>query len=263
MIYAVGDIHGQKSQLDRALALIEADGGPDARIVFIGDYVDRGPDSRGVLQTLITGQAQGRNWVMIKGNHDRNFARYVRNGVQHDVRIKSGLSWLHDRLGGLKTLASYGVAEGYDGEFQSDVDRLDHLTRAVKGDRFIEPDDLHAAAQDAVPEDHLRFIETLPLTHEESGLLFVHAGIKPGVALADQDPEDLLWIRDGWLEDQRDHGPLVVHGHTALDHPQHYGNRVNLDGGAGYGNPLVPAVFDGRDCWLLTPSGRVPLTFKE
>ena len=74
-----------------------------------------------------------------------------------------------------------------------------------------------------------------------------------------QDAEDLLWIRDGFLESTINYGKLIVHGHTALDAPQHYGNRVNLDGGAGYGRPLVPAVFEGRDCWLLTDKGRMPL----
>ena len=124
---------------------------------------------------------------------------------------------------------------------------------------MLSPAEVHARAKDAVPQSHLDFLDANPLTFETEDLLFVHAGIRPGVPIKDQDVEDLLWIRQGWLEDTRDHGKLVVHGHTALDHPQHHGNRVNLDGGAGYGRPLIPAAFDGRNAWLLTPSGRVPL----
>ena len=75
--------------------------------------------------------------------------------------------------------------------------------------------------------------------------------------LADQVEDDLIWIREPFLSDPRDHGYLIVHGHTALDAPQHYGNRVNLDSGAGFGRPLTTAVFEGRDCWLLTPKGRI------
>ncbi len=85
----------------------------------------------------------------------------------------------------------------------------------------------------------------------------VSAPVCPSAA---QDPEDLLWIREPFLESTEDFGKLVVHGHTALDYPQHFGNRVDLDGGAGYHRPLFPAVFEGRDCWILTGHGRIPLT---
>ena len=86
--------------------------------------------------------------------------------------------------------------------------------------------------------------------------LFVHAGIRPGVPMGEQTEDDLVWIRKGWLEDSSDHGPLVVHGHTALEYPCHHGNRVNLDGGAAYGRPLAAAVIEGREVFLLTPEGR-------
>ena len=115
-------------------------------------------------------------------------------------------------------------------------------------------------AQAAVPEVHLAFLESLPLIHQTDDLIFVHAGLQLQLPLEAQDTEDLLWIREPFLEDRTDYGKLIVHGHTALDRPQHHGNRVNLDGGAGYGRPLVPAVFEGRDCWLLTEGGRVALT---
>jgi len=117
----------------------------------------------------------------------------------------------------------------------------------------------HARARQAVPATHLDFLDALPTTYQTRDLIFVHAGMRAGVALADQDTQDLIWIREGFLETGYDFGKLVVHGHTALDAPQSYANRVNLDGGAGYGRPLVPAVFDGRTCWLLTQNGRIAL----
>ena len=236
-VYAVADIHGHLDQLERALVLIELDGGRDAPVVFTGDLVDRGPESRGVLDRLIDGQAAGKPWTVLKGNHDDMFQRYIETGEEHDPRILSRLSYYEDRIGGAATLASYGV---------TDPDRRTH------GDVWAE-----TAA--AVPSAHRQFLAGLPLTHERDDLLFVHAGIRPGVALADQVADDLMWIRNDFLQDPRPHPWLVVHGHTARKHPEHSGNRVNLDGGAGFGRTLHPAVFEGRNCWLLTPTGRVPL----
>ena len=112
-IYAIGDIHGQLDMLKAAHARIEADkarvGDPDAQIIHLGDYTDRGPDSNGVIQYLIDGIAAGKPWLAIRGNHDRMFSRFVRHGIAHDAQIKSGKSWLHPALGGVDTLASYGV----------------------------------------------------------------------------------------------------------------------------------------------------------
>ena len=237
-IYAVADIHGHLDQLDRALALIEADGGADAQIIFLGDLVDRGPDSRGVIDRLMQGQAAGRPWQVLRGNHDDMFRRFLAGGVVHNARIRSGISWTHPRVGGLGTLASYGIA----------------------AEAEVPVPDLFADAQEAVPAEHLTFLDALPRRIERDGRLFVHAGIRPGLALEAQDPEDLIWIRDPFLTDPRPHPWLVVHGHTALDYPQHFGNRIDLDGGAGFGRPLHPAVLEGERCWLLTDRGRELLT---
>ena len=259
-IYAVGDIHGYADKLDRALGLIEADGGPEARVVFLGDYPDRGPDSRGVLDRLIEGRAAGRDWVCLKGNHDRMFFRFLTEGLEHDDNIKSGLSWMNSRLGGPSTLASYGLPQGEGGAFllEGNGGRETLSSYDLRGDE-LSLQELVIRARETVPQAHRDFLAHLPAWHEEGELLFVHAGIRPGVALEEQVEDDLVWIREGWLEDTRDHGWLVVHGHTALDAPEHCGNRVNLDGGAGHGRPLVPAVFEGRECWLLSEAGRVPL----
>jgi len=237
-VYAVGDVHGQIDMLRAALGLIRTDGGAEAQVVFLGDYVDRGPDSRAVVQTLMDGQASGQNWITLKGNHDRYFTRFLNDQSLWDPRTRADLLWTDPILGGDKTLASYGVAA----KAGTPVDRV------------------HLDAVQLVPEAHRRFLETLPLTYVTDEILFVHAGIMPGVPLADQHEDDLVWIRGAFLDDIRDHGRLIVHGHTALHAPQHYGNRINLDGGAGYGRPLTSVVFEGRSCWLLTPRGRVPLT---
>jgi serine/threonine protein phosphatase 1 len=239
-LYAIGDIHGQLAELERVLTLIETDGGPDAEIVFLGDYTDRGPDSNAVLDLLIKARDQGRNWHFIKGNHDRMFEWFMEPYPRHEAYLPVELAWLHPRLGGDTTLASYGL------DFTPQSRMLAVHTEALK----------------SVPQSHLDFLSSLPLTHETEHLFFTHAGIKPGVALADQDEEDLLWIRKEFHIDTRAHPKLIIHGHTPVDHASHYGNRVNLDTGAGYGKPLTAAVFEGRDCWLLTPQGRVALTPK-
>ncbi|MCV2887571.1 metallophosphoesterase [Ruegeria aquimaris] len=234
-IYAVGDIHGQKTMLEDALARIDRDGG--GRIVFLGDYTDRGPDSAGVVELLRNGLDEGRDWITLKGNHDRMFEMFLRDHPANDDRLLVGYHWLHERIGGIETLASYGV----------DV---------PDGARIYQ---VHAQARDAVPPDHLAFLSGLPSYHLENELLFVHAGIRPGVPLEQQCEHDLIWIRHEFLDDPRPHPWLVVHGHTPGRMAEHFGNRINLDAGAGYGRPLATAVFEGQDCWLLTEHGRVPL----
>jgi len=194
-LYAIGDIHGQLSQLDRVLALIDADGGSDAPIVFLGDYTDRGPDSRGVLDRLIEGRDAGRNWTFLMGNHDRMFSLFLQSPPQVDPYMLVELYWLHPRLGGDTTLASYGVS--------------------AKGTRRVK--DVHREALDAVAPSHRDFLQDLRLSHETADLYFAHAGIRPGVALADQTQEDLLWIRQDFHNETSRHPKLIVHGHTPVD----------------------------------------------
>lgn len=239
--YAIGDIHGHLDLLLHAHDLIAADrrhtGDLDAPIIHLGDYVDRGPDCRGVVDHLAQGNARGENWITLKGNHDRMFTRFLRDPHEPEEGLRSELSWLHPRLGGAATLASYGVRNA--------------------ADRPIAP--VHAEAVEAVPQSHRAFLETRPAWHQRGTCVFVHAGIRPGIPMPQQTETDLVWIRGGFLEDTRDHGFLVVHGHTALDHPTHYGNRLNIDSSAAYGGPLTAVVIEGRDVWLLTDWGREPL----
>ncbi|WP_375175909.1 metallophosphoesterase family protein [Pseudooceanicola sp.] len=237
-IYAVGDIHGHRALLDDVIARIDRDGGTKAEVVFIGDYIDRGPDSRGVIETLIRGQQEGRRWTCLLGNHDRMFGNFLDSGTISHPSIKSGLGWTHDRLGGLETLASYGLDAGAGRDILA----------------------LWSEAAEAVPQAHRDFLGSCPLFAERDGLLFVHAGIRPGVALADQLEEDLIWIRDDFLMHRAAHDWMVVHGHTAVQGADHRGNRVNLDGGAGYGRPLRVAAFEAGEVFELTPQGREKLT---
>ncbi len=225
------------SELHRVLGLIEADGGEDAQIVFLGDYTDRGPDSNGVIDLLAQGQAQGRNWTFLKGNHDRMFEWFMQTPLRDDPYLLVELYWLHQRLGGDTTMASYGV----------------------DADGRRRKQDVQADAIAAIPQRHLDFLAGLDLSFQTNELFFCHAGIRPGVALANQTEEDLLWIRQDFHEHNAAHPKVIVHGHTPIDQATHYGNRVNLDTGAGYGDPLSAAVFEGADCWTLTSKGRVIL----
>ncbi len=237
--YAIGDIHGHLDLLQHKHGLIAKDmaqHGP-APTVHIGDLVDRGPDSRGVIQYLRQGIAAGRDWVVIKGNHDRMFAHFLNDPNWHDPGLRPDMAYLHPKIGGAFTLASYGVRRA--------------------ADRRLAP--VHAEAIAAVPAADRAFLPALPTSYQRDQAIFVHAGILPGFPLARQDETDLVWIRGEFLTDTRDHGALIVHGHTAIDHATHYGNRLNLDSGAAYGGPLSAVVIEGRDAWLLTEAGREPL----
>ncbi|MCU0828094.1 MAG: metallophosphoesterase [Tabrizicola sp.] len=235
-LYAIGDIHGHLGLLQAAHDLIAEDmarHGPGP-VIHVGDLVDRGPDSRGVVDFLIDGIAGGKDWVVLKGNHDRMFTRFLRDPWEPELGLRAELSWLHPRLGGADTLRSYDVANA--------------------GDRPV--DKVHAEARAAVPQAHVDFLTTRPVLHRAGDCIFVHAGIRPGVALEDQTETDLVWIREPFLMETASFGPLIVHGHTALDQATHYGNRLNLDSGAAYGGPLSAVVIEGREAALLSPKGR-------
>ncbi|WP_370227486.1 metallophosphoesterase [Cognatishimia sp.] len=239
-IFAVGDIHGHFDQMERALDLIWSDGGHEAQIVFVGDYIDRGPDSRLVLDFLIEAKKNDRPWTMLLGNHDDYLRLFLEDGNVFGSLSRANVPWFDPILGGAETMESYGVETS--GRLHEDI-----LKDARK----------------AVPQEHLDFISLLPRYHATPEHIFVHAGIRPGVPLQDQDPVDLIWIRQEFLDDPRDHGKLIVHGHTAVDFPENAGNRVNLDGGTGFGRPLYPGVFEDGRVWILTETGRQELEVKK
>jgi serine/threonine protein phosphatase 1 len=239
--YAIGDIHGHLDKLQALHAFIATDkaavGDKDAPIVHVGDLVDRGPDSRGVIEYLRAGIAAGENWVVLKGNHDRMFAGFLADQAYHDPGLRSDLSWLHPKLGGAETLASYGIANPAD----RPVARV-----------WID-------TVEKVPSAHRDFLRRLPFMYRRGEVAFVHAGVRPGVPLDLQAEDDLVWIRGAFLVDGRDHGALIVHGHTVVDQPTNYGNRVNIDTGAAYGGPMTAVVIEARDVFRLSGRGRVPL----
>ena len=234
-IYAIGDIHGHLDKLRIAHELVETDrareGAADAPLVHVGDLVDRGPDSAGVIDYLAELSRSDPRQIVLKGNHDSMFVEFLENrpGRWSETR------YLHPNIGGRATLASYGLPR-------------DGSARA-----------LHDKAQKNVPEDHRAFLTYRPLSHRTGECLFVHAGIFPGIPLEKQDPADLMWIRDTFLFDTRDHGVLVVHGHTPVPTVEHHGNRLAIDTGAAWDGPVSAVVIEGRDAWVLGPSGRQPV----
>ncbi len=226
-VYAIGDSHGCSEQL-RALhrAILEdaarADeaGAPAGRrvAVYLGDYVDRGPDSRGVLDILIDEPLPGFEAVHLMGNHDL-FMRQFLDG--EDV----AMAWMMN--GAAATLHSYGV------------DSPDLFGGAETAGQ------LHADLVARLPAAHRGFLSALRLSHVEGDYLFVHAGVRPGVPLEAQDPQDLVWIREPFLSSEAEHGKVVVHGHTPAQAPDERANRIGIDTGACYGGRLTALALEG------------------
>ncbi len=209
-IYAIGDIHGC---LDKLLALHEAirqdvKADPPRRfvVVHLGDYIDRGANSAGVIDHLLVTTLPCIN---LCGNHEATaMAALAGDGA-------ACADWL--AYGGYAALRSWG--QDPDGPREAWV----------------------------VPQAHRQFMAELAMSHRAGGYLFVHAGVRPGIPLDQQDPEDLLRIRRAFLDSDADHGAVIVHGHTPTRtrEPERYRNRVNLDTGAVYGGPLTCGVFEG------------------
>lgn len=224
-VYAIGDVHGRHDLLQLLLARIEDDRarqGGQGQILFLGDYVDRGTDSRQVIETLAAGQAE-RGWICLKGNHEAMMLDVLGGHRPWDV-------WLAN--GGVETLFSYGVS-----------------AREYVAARQFEA--LREAALGAVPADHLAFLRELSLSHRIGDYFFCHAGIRPGVPLDQQDPEDLLWIRDVFIDSVVPHGGRVVHGHTPVMEPEILPNRINVDTGAYLTNRLSCAVIEADQVRVL------------
>lgn len=217
-VYAIGDIHGRLDLLERAIAAISRDvdaQGPEALTITLGDYVDRGPASRGVIDRLAANPFP-TPYVALKGNHEAVFERFL-------AAAEGGDHWR--KFGGLETLHSYGVP----------VDDM------MMGRNF------EAAAERlraALPDAHREFLASLKLSHTQGGYFFCHAGVRPGVALEKQSGTDLLWIREEFLGSTADFGKLVVHGHTPVDHPDVRPNRINIDTGAFITGQLTCIVLD-------------------
>ena len=227
LLYAVGDIHGMRGKLDRLLELIEADAEIVAReavVVFLGDLINRGPASRQVLERLIAGpQRAGDRWITLRGNHDQLFIDAI--GGRSEAAFEQLM-----RKGGLETLASYGVR---------------------KKDASL------ARARRAVPREHLRFLESLPLSYVAGEYFFVHAGVDPARPLEQQSEKALMTIREPFLRNAHRLPVTVVHGHVAnLKGPVVAPRRICVDTGA-YATGVLTAVA----LTPFSPGGRAPVRF--
>ncbi len=230
-VYAIGDVHGRLDLLENLLERIRSDAGqyPDdveRRLIFLGDYIDRGPASRGVVDRLLEDPLPGFATVRLMGNHEEALLLFL-------DELNDGRDWL--TFGGLETLMSYGVP----------LRALPNTEAAAAV--------LRLALASAVPQAHVDFFRNGALHHSVGDYLFVHAGVRPGVALEKQSPGDLLWIRDDFL---RSRAPLphrvVVHGHTICDLPQDRGYRINIDTGAFVSGRLTCLVLRGSERRFLT-----------
>ncbi len=233
-LYAIGDVHGRRDCLSDVLARIDADlsarPAADHRIILLGDYVDRGPDSAGVLEDLIARQTQDKRVVCLRGNHDDAFHLFLEEG-RHDV-ADFWLTW-----GGVETLASYGVVVEEDA-------------------RYLGHAPIRRAALANVPRTHRDFLRKLPLAARYGDYFFCHAGVRPGVPLDQQDPEDLMWVRGVFLDSVEDFGVVVVHGHTPNPFgPEVRPNRIGVDTEAWATGRLTCLVLDGAEKGVLRPDG--------
>jgi serine/threonine protein phosphatase 1 len=220
VIYAVGDVHGRSDLLDRLLERIRRDAAPHRGaskpvLIFIGDYVDRGPLSREVLDRVVELKREGEFEVRaLKGNHEAAMLAFLRNA-------EGGLTWCE--RGGAETLASYGVTPP------------ESATDAAGWNAARD------ALELALPLQHLNLLLSLELTVTYGDYIFVHAGLRPGVALSAQTEDDLLWIRDDFMNVQGAFEKVVVHGHTSMEQASMDDNRINIDTGA-YASGVLTAV---------------------
>jgi len=221
-IYAVGDIHGRADLLEALHAAIAEDAaqltpGTGKFLVYVGDYVDRGLESRQVIDLLLGDPLPDFRTVRLLGNHDAWLL-----GFLSDATI--GPTWL--RYGGDVTLHSYGVRVGVP----------------IEDDGYYTK--LQAALRARVPREHVEFLEQLELSFETGDYLFVHAGVRPGIPLDQQSVEDLLLIREPFLSWRRDLGRVVVHGHTVETEPVVRNNRIGIDTGACWTGCLTCLVLE-------------------
>ena len=227
-LYAIGDVHGRDDLLAALFARIDAHKAqfPIARPIeiLIGDCIDRGPDSRAVIERLIA-RAAATDLVPLLGNHEDMLLRSLSDADGFDY-------WL--TLGGIQTLRSYGILD--EGE-QADPQRsLDEMRRTLVA-RF--------------PAEHLTFLSSWQTCFAMGSYFFAHAGVRPGMPLARQSRKDLLWIRDEFLSSDADFGAVIVHGHTPVERVDVRPNRVNIDTGAYLSDNLTCLVMEGTSLGVL------------
>ena len=226
-VYAIGDVHGRLDLLDDTLARIEADNESRARarviIVFLGDLIDRGPSSAQVIERARTYQRPNVQTVFIAGNHEEVLLRLLRG----ESRFLG--DWL--KFGGKECARSYGIS-----------------STALKR---MDPAQAVEVLRHKIPKHDQQFLESFVDTFRIGSYLFVHAGVRPGVPLPEQKQSDLRWIRDPFLQNDDDHGYVVVHGHTIASQVDVRGNRIGLDTGAYRTGVLTAMGLEGRERWFL------------
>jgi serine/threonine protein phosphatase 1 len=226
-IYAVGDIHGRLDLLDRLLRSVEEDScrraSATTRLVFLGDLVNRGAESKGVVERLLAISESETESIFLKGNHEE-----ILVGAYRGDRRLAGL--LH-RVGGRETLMSYGVSpEEYD---HADLGELTRLMQAH------------------IPETHMRFLDRFRKWYVNGDYLFVHAGIRPGLPLEQQKESDLRWIRREFIESKQDHGRMIIHGHSICEEIDEQSNRIGIDTGAYASGRLTAIGLEATERWYL------------
>lgn len=231
-VYVVGDIHGQAALLRHMHEVIVADARdhPIGRrvVVYVGDYIDRGAHSRQVLEMLASNPLKGFEMVPLRGNHEAMLLA----GLNDDSAFSG---WFMN--GGRATAISYGVCDQRQDACWFDAEVMWTMRQAL-------------------PEHHLQFIEHTAIAHREGGYVFVHAGLRPGVALTEQEPEDLVWIREPFLTTDGEWPFVVVHGHTPVDEPEVLNHRINIDTGAFASGKLTCLVLEGTNRRMLTVTGQ-------
>ena len=212
-IYAIGDVHGLSERLVALHALIRNDlhNRPVAEplLIHLGDYIDRGPDSAGVLTLLAAGPTiDGVPTVNLIGNHENTMIEAISGDAA------SATDWMYN--GGEPALESYGIAPGTPrGEWAA-----------------------------AIPREHIDFLHGLKVSHRDGGYMFVHGGIRPGVELDEQVRDEMIRMRHPFLNSEADHGAVIVHGHTPIKTPVIKPNRIGIDTGAIFGGPLTCLVLE-------------------
>lgn len=230
-IYAIGDIHGRLDLLEHLLAAIrkDAEGRPPAntKVILLGDLIDRGPDSAELVERAMQYSRATDRFVVLKGNHEVTMVEAV-NGD-----FEAAKAWL--QMGGGATLLSWGVAQE-----MIDTGELPWIMKA---------------ARERIPEAVLAWMDALPLHHRVGDLFFVHAGIRPGVPIAEQKDKDLLWITDEFLSCETPHPVFVIHGHSANENgPELQSNRIGVDTGAYRTSRLTAVGLEGAQAWTISTS---------
>lgn len=230
--YAIGDVHGCYDLLNRLIRAIDRDdeerGVADTHLLFLGDYIDRGPNSRAVIELMMKLDLGNDRVVFLMGNHEE----VLRATAEGNRKAAA----LFHKMGGRETLLSYGVsAQDYD---YADVSGIIDLVRAH------------------IPQAHLDWLSKLRNLYAVGDYLFVHAGVRPGVAIEEQDPADLRWIRKDFLDHPASHGPLVVHGHSVNRSVDERHNRIGIDTGAYATGCLTALGLEGQERWFLHTDGQ-------